>query len=121
MFHETYRFLLQDILAMCLYSYADVRKKAQSLFMIAVKKFHFNLLQSMLPQVIQALSSKESTDEERTGILNIVVINTTLGAIYILEKGHSIISILLDWTLLKQFMLSMCQTDHVEKVIIINV
>ncbi|KAL9658080.1 hypothetical protein ABK040_012994 [Willaertia magna] len=99
-YHED---LMNDLLELSLHTYSEVRKRAQSVFMSCINKFSEKVIKRFLPKLIDVLADKNSTDEERTG------------AIYILEKPYSVSCVLRDWDLFMKFLVSLCQTNHIEK------
>lgn len=100
---DTHERLIKNLITLSLCSYSSVRRKAQDVLMASVTKFSHKVLESFLPRVIATISDTSSTDEQITG------------ARYIIERPSSVRTILLDWDLLSQLMMSLCQTSHVEK------
>ncbi|KAL0486457.1 26S proteasome subunit beta-4 [Acrasis kona] len=95
--------MIQDLIDLSLSSYSIVRRKAQSVLISILHKFHIRLTESIMPKIIQILCDKNLSDQQWTG------------AIYLLEKQSSVNAILGNWDLLSQLFVGLCQTSHIVK------
>mmetsp|Transcript_17352 Transcript_17352/g.28499 ORF Transcript_17352/g.28499 Transcript_17352/m.28499 type:complete len:1861 (+) Transcript_17352:142-5724(+) len=112
--------LMHDLFALSGHSYSKVRKVAQNVLTISMKRFPIGA-NKLLPSMIDLLKEKVSMPASTGGGGGAekeekIVEDRVMGATYLLASANVMRRITRDWALLSRLILSIAETSHHEKL-----